>query len=372
MNQGPHSTAVRLIACFATAGLLIVLSLALDFIGVPQAILFFVAVIAVALCATGVVWVRRHFAEVERLRGAVAVLLSDPAHRVLPAESDQAGTELTALHNTLGQYVGRLATDRAAPDDRLRDVVAAVGGGLLVITENGLVSVINNAARETLGEQGTGTGTSIYDVFARRSMAEARAKAASNEDGVDVELQIINGRSVRAHYVPLLRHGGAVIWFPETGPAGGRHVDLALDLHDVPPPAALAGPDTPLADLSVAVIDTETTGLNAKHDRILSFGSVRVHGTQIYRALTQDLLVNPGVTIPKRSIAVHGITDAMVSGAPDFAERWPAIEASLEDLVVVGHNIGFRCDGPCPRNRTHRFILASNVDRRHAAPGRRA
>lgn len=341
MSQAPHRTAFRLIATFAAAGLLIVLSLALDFIGAPQAILFFIAVVAVVLCATGVVLVRRHFAEVERLRGAVAVLLSDPDHRILPAESDQAGAELVSLHNTLGQYVGRLATDRAAPDERLRDVVAAVGGGLLVITENGLVSVINEAARDTLGEHGTGTGTSIYDVFARRSVAEARAKAASNEDGVDVELQIINGRSVRAHYVPLIRHGGAVIWLPETGPTAGRHVDLALDLHDLPPPAASAGPDTALADLSVAVIDTETTGLNAKHDRVLSYGSVRVHGTQIYRALTQDLLINPGIVIPKRSIAVHGITDAMVSGAPDFTERWPAIEASLEDLVVVGHNIGF-------------------------------
>ncbi len=341
VNQGPHSTAARLIACFAAAGLLIVLSLALDFIGVPQAALFFVAVFAVVLCGTGVVWVRRHFTEVERLRGAVAVLLSDPAHRVLPAEGDQAGGELAALHNTLGQYIGRLATERAAPDERLRDVVAAVGGGLLVITENGLVSVINDAARDTLGEHGTNTGTTIYDVFTRHTMAEARAKAASNENGVDVELQIIGGRLVRARYVPLVRHGGAVLWFQETGPSAGRHVELALDLHDLPPPAATAGPDTPLADLSVAVIDTETTGLNAKHDRVLSYGSVRVHGTQVYRALTQDLLVNPGVVIPKRSVAVHGITDAMVSGAPDFAERWPAIETSLEDLVVVGHNIGF-------------------------------
>ena len=89
------------------------------------------------------------------------------------------------------------------------------------------------------------------------------------------------------------------------------------------------------------VLDSETTGLDVERDRIVSLGAVRLHGRRIYRALVLDELVNPGGPIPARATAIHGITQAMVAGAPAFAEIMPALADLIEGTVVVGHNIAF-------------------------------
>ncbi|MBY0430864.1 MAG: 3'-5' exonuclease, partial [Rhodospirillales bacterium] len=118
--------------------------------------------------------------------------------------------------------------------------------------------------------------------------------------------------------------------------------DHALDLHDRPPPALMApSPDTPLEALSVLVLDTETTGLDVRTDRIVAVGAVRLHGDRVYRGVTLDRLVNPGCTISTRSIAIHGITDYMVADAPRVAEVLPDLHEMMRNTVVVGHNIGF-------------------------------
>jgi DNA polymerase-3 subunit epsilon len=299
-----------------------------------------VAVAGAALGACGWVWVRRHFAEIERLRGAVAVVSGDLSRTMPAAEESEAGAELAALHRSMSDLIGRAAAERQTPDERLTDVVAAVGGGLVVMTENGLISLINDAARGILGSRGTECGTSIYDVFSRRSLAEANEAAAAGEPA-EVWIDTIDGRSLPARFAPLNRHGGAVIWIAEAQAASRGAIELALDLHDRPPEAAFADPDTPLDELPGIVVDTETTGLNVSRDRIISFGSVRVHGTHVYRAETHDILVNPAMPIPKRSIAVHGITDAMVAAAPTLDASWPDMRAALSGRVVIGHNIGF-------------------------------
>ena len=60
---------------------------------------------------------------------------------------------------------------------------------------------------------------------------------------------------------------------------------------------------TLLMDLPVTVLDTETTGLDVTRDRIVSIGTVRLHGGRIYRSATFDRLVRPGIPIPPRSTA---------------------------------------------------------------------
>src|SRR5262249_42266633 len=49
----------------------------------------------------------------------------------------------------------------------------------------------------------------------------------------------------------------------------------------------------------------------------------------------------PGTQIPKVTIDVHGITDAMVAHAPHFAEVWPELSTYLGRSVVIGHAIGY-------------------------------
>ena len=98
---------------------------------------------------------------------------------------------------------------------------------------------------------------------------------------------------------------------------------------------------TPLIALHAAAIDTETTGLDTAKDRIVQIGAVSLSGDGEIEAAPLDLLVDPGIPIPQASSNIHGITDAMVHGAPDFAEAAGHLKDYLAGRIVIGHSIGF-------------------------------
>ncbi|MCK4601888.1 MAG: 3'-5' exonuclease [Phycisphaerae bacterium] len=88
----------------------------------------------------------------------------------------------------------------------------------------------------------------------------------------------------------------------------------------------------------VAVIDFETTGLNAGLDRILEVAVVRIDpGNE--PQLVFDTLVNP-----KRPVAateIHGITDDDVEHAPTFSEIAGDFVRSISGCVVAAYNVYF-------------------------------
>lgn len=87
------------------------------------------------------------------------------------------------------------------------------------------------------------------------------------------------------------------------------------------------------------MLDLETTGGNAVHDRITEIAAVRMeHGREVARWST---LVNPGVRIPPFIQNLTGITDAMVEDAPAFADVAETLLAMLEGAVLVAHNVRF-------------------------------
>ena len=99
---------------------------------------------------------------------------------------------------------------------------------------------------------------------------------------------------------------------------------------------------TPLERLPMVAIDVETTGLDPRRDRIVSFAAIRIdEGLCVAVQPTLDLLIDPGIAIPSRATAVHGIDRARLAGAPPFAEAFEAIAASLEGAVAIGHHVGF-------------------------------
>ena len=109
------------------------------------------------------------------------------------------------------------------------------------------------------------------------------------------------------------------------------------------PRARWNGPvHTPLERLPMVAIDCETTGLDTRRDRIVSFAAIRIdEGLHVTVQPMLDLLIDPGIPIPARATAVHGIGRVQLAGAPSFAEAFEAIAASLEGAVVVGHHVGF-------------------------------
>ena len=100
-------------------------------------------------------------------------------------------------------------------------------------------------------------------------------------------------------------------------------------------------PLTPLAALGAVVLDTETTGLDARMARVIQIGAVRVEGETVRDGERFDRLVDPGVPIPLDTIPIHGITDAAVRGAPGIAALLPELAGFIGGAVVIGHTVSF-------------------------------
>jgi signal-transduction protein with cAMP-binding, CBS, and nucleotidyltransferase domain/DNA polymerase III epsilon subunit-like protein len=96
-----------------------------------------------------------------------------------------------------------------------------------------------------------------------------------------------------------------------------------------------------LVALESVVIDTETTGLDVRRDRVIQIGGVRMNGADMDLSETFEAVVDPGVAIPGASSRVHGLTDADVAGKPSLARIMPEFSAFIGDRIVIGHSIHF-------------------------------
>lgn len=96
--------------------------------------------------------------------------------------------------------------------------------------------------------------------------------------------------------------------------------------------------DRLISETPVAIIDFETTGLTAGHDRVVEVSVVRVDPGQAPQ-LAFDTLVNP--RRPMAATEVHGITDADVANAPSFADIAGEVVAATSGCVVAAYNVYF-------------------------------
>lgn len=106
---------------------------------------------------------------------------------------------------------------------------------------------------------------------------------------------------------------------------------------------AMSAPQTttPLTALEAVVLDTETTGLDATTDRLVQIGALVVRGAALREEECFETLVNPGVSIPPSSTAIHGIHDEDVAAAPAPGEALSALLDFLAGRPVIGYAIAF-------------------------------
>ncbi len=83
-------------------------------------------------------------------------------------------------------------------------------------------------------------------------------------------------------------------------------------------------------------IDLETTGINVSADRIVEISALKVNPNGIEQWLTT--LVNPGIPIPPKVTAIHGISDSDVAEAPSFREIAKTLTSFLEGCDLAGFN----------------------------------
>jgi DNA polymerase III subunit epsilon len=95
----------------------------------------------------------------------------------------------------------------------------------------------------------------------------------------------------------------------------------------------------PLIDTTFVVLDLETTGLSPDRDRITEVGAVKVRGGEVLGELAT--FVDPERTIPAAIVALTGITDHLVRGAPRITDVLEVLLDFLDGAVLVAHNATF-------------------------------
>jgi DNA polymerase-3 subunit epsilon len=84
-------------------------------------------------------------------------------------------------------------------------------------------------------------------------------------------------------------------------------------------------------------LDCETTGLDAKNDRIIEIAVTKFTFSETLE--TFESLVDPECQISESSMAIHHISQDMVKGQPKILEVLPQIVKLIDKHIVVGHGI---------------------------------
>lgn len=86
----------------------------------------------------------------------------------------------------------------------------------------------------------------------------------------------------------------------------------------------------------IIFFDLETTGINIASDRIveISYLKVDLNGNET----SKTLRVNPGIPIPEKVTAIHGISNEDVKDAPSFNEVAKSLARDFEGCDLAGYN----------------------------------
>lgn len=90
---------------------------------------------------------------------------------------------------------------------------------------------------------------------------------------------------------------------------------------------------------SICFIDTETTGVNASHGRIIEIGIIKVVDGEIEKEF--KTLLNPNTYLDPFIENMTGITSGQLETAPEFYDVKDELLALFEDSVFVAHNVRF-------------------------------
>ena len=95
---------------------------------------------------------------------------------------------------------------------------------------------------------------------------------------------------------------------------------------------------TSIEDVRFVVLDTETTGLDPRRDKLITIGALAVRNGEIRLDETFEVMLK--VTYNSSSVTVHGITRDEAREGMDEPEALEAFLGFLRDGVIVGHHIG--------------------------------
>jgi DNA polymerase-3 subunit epsilon len=97
---------------------------------------------------------------------------------------------------------------------------------------------------------------------------------------------------------------------------------------------------------TIAVFDTETTGLNLREDRIVTASIQRLSSNGVVLDGGKDWVINPGIPIPEIASKVHGYYDKDVKDSPSSDIAIPEILETInacfaEGIPVLAYNAAY-------------------------------
>jgi len=200
-------------------------------------------------------------------------------------------------------FAWRMATALAFPIDRLRDGASLIAGP--------------NPGHRIAGETG-----GLAEIAQSLNTLADRVQAV--QPGMDAPLTSATSSS------------------EDDGPVAARPDQGEDSRSTSPSPESIPLRRRALRDVSYAVVDLETTGLDPRSGaRVVSIASVRVCDGVVDHQDRFSTLVDPGQPIPAASTRIHGIDDAMVRGMPSLDRALGPLVAHVGDSVLVGHSIAF-------------------------------
>lgn len=258
----------------------------------------------------------------------------------------------SAVSTTLSSSVTERASEIARETERLKAQTAQLAE---VLTEIPIATILASAADEIVLYDGQAAEifrslsplrlrAPLTDYFAADGLTTALNDMRRTATETMAELQLSGANTaISARFRPL--SGGSYILTLEEG--GDRDPNsiaarpMVYDFDLLRGGMASEQDDCALRDLCFVVFDTETTGLSPQTDDVIQVAAVRVVNGRIITGETFDTHVNPGRPIPAASTKVHGVTDAHVATAPDFAEVGRAFHDFARGSVLVAHNAPF-------------------------------
>lgn len=260
-----------------------------------------------------------------------------------PAAEGLADRLRTASEDT-EQEIAAKTTQLKAERDRLADLLSDIPLAMIIATPDHRIAMYDRQAAAALSQAAPPrlmAPLAEYLDPAPLTAAHAQLGAPGGEIPCTAE-----------------GHGGAVTFslrlMPLTG-APGYLIIIDGAESGIPPEAARplvydlalmdgavpGGDARALTALPYVVFDTETTGLLPHKDAVVQIGALRMLGPKPVPGEVFDTLVDPGRPIPPASTRVHGVSDAMVAGAPNFTTAGKSFHQFASGAVLVAHNAPF-------------------------------
>ena len=88
------------------------------------------------------------------------------------------------------------------------------------------------------------------------------------------------------------------------------------------------------------VIDTETTGLEAKEDRLCEVAAIEIDENNL-PIRTFHAYINPEMPMPYFALRIHKLNDEFLADKPTFDEVADALRDFLSGAMLIAHNARF-------------------------------